>query len=85
MIRRKKNMKPIEISDELFDRLKQFVVDPFDDSPEAVITRLVDIVEKAKTKWSSWEPPKNAKQQQAEPSTRATKQNHSQKQVEVAL
>lgn len=78
-------MKPIEISDELFDRLKQFVVDPFDDSPEAVISRLVDIVEKAKSKWSSWDAPKNTKQQAESPSRASKQANHSQKQVEVAL
>lgn len=78
-------MKLIEISEELFEKLKQFVVDPFDDSPEAVISRLVDIVEKAKTKWVSWDDSKNAKQQ-AESTTRAPKHsNHSQKQVEVTL
>jgi hypothetical protein len=78
-------MKLIEISEELFEKLKQFVVDPFDDSPEAVISRLVDIVEKAKTKWISWDNSKNAKQQ-AESTTRAPKHgNHSQKQVEVTL
>ncbi len=48
-------MKRIEISDELYDRLKSCVVDPFDDTPESVINRLVEIVEKAKSAWNSWE------------------------------
>jgi hypothetical protein len=48
-------MKSIQISDELYDKLKDFVVDPFDDSPESVITRLLDIAGKAKNKWSVWD------------------------------
>ena len=45
-------MKTIRISEELFERLKTFVVDPFDDTPDTVIGRLVDIAAKAKTRWS---------------------------------
>ena len=48
-------MKTIEISDELFDRLKMCVVDPFDDTPDTVICRLIDIVDKGKSAWSSWD------------------------------
>jgi hypothetical protein len=45
-------MKAIQISEELYDKLKNCVVDPFDDTPESVISRLVEIVEKARSKWS---------------------------------
>ena len=45
-------MKTVNISDELYEKLKGFVVDPFDDTPETVINRLVDITEKAKARWS---------------------------------
>ena len=45
-------MKTIEISDELHEELKGFVVDPFDDTAEIVIGRLVEIVSKAKDRWS---------------------------------
>ncbi|GEM_PF-444001 len=48
-------MKLIRVSDELYDQLKTFVVDPFDDTPEIVIGRLADIVNKAKTRWSPLE------------------------------
>ena len=48
-------MKVIEISDELYDKLKNSVVDPFDDTPESVISRLIDIVDKAKSRWSLWD------------------------------
>ena len=59
-------MRTIRISEELFERLKTFVVDPFDDTPDAVIGRLVDIAVKAKIRWSPLEAcdtPKEAKPQ----------------------
>ena len=43
-----------QISDELYDRLKNFVFDPFEDTPESVIEHLMDIVDKTKSKCSSW-------------------------------
>jgi len=45
-------MKVIQVSDELYDRLKNCVVDPFDDTPESVIGRLIEIADKAKRRWS---------------------------------
>ena len=45
-------MRTVKISDELFDELKGLVVDPFDDTPDTVIGRLIDIVKKAKSRWS---------------------------------
>jgi hypothetical protein len=45
-------MKVIQIPEELYERLKNCVVDPFDDTPESVISRLIDITEKAKSSWS---------------------------------
>jgi len=45
-------MKTVQISDELFDELKNLVVDPFDDTPDSVIGRLIQIVKKAKSRWS---------------------------------
>jgi len=45
-------MKVFQVSDELYDKLKTFVVDPFDDTPEIVVSRLVDIANKAKSRWS---------------------------------
>jgi hypothetical protein len=59
-------MRTIRISEELFERLKTFVVDPFDDTPDAVIGRLVDIAAKAKIRWSpldACDTPKEAKPQ----------------------
>ena len=48
-------MKVMQISDELYDRLKNCIVDPFDDTPESVIGRLINIVDKAKSECSSWD------------------------------
>ena len=45
-------MKVIQVSDEIYEQLKECVVDPFDDTPDSVISRLIDIVHKAKTTWS---------------------------------
>lgn len=48
-------MRTFRVSDELYEQLKTYVVDPFDDTPEAVIGRLIDIVDKAKSRWSPFE------------------------------
>jgi hypothetical protein len=45
-------MKTIEINDEVYDNLKAFVVDPFDDTPNAVLMRLIHIANKAQDQWS---------------------------------
>jgi hypothetical protein len=77
-------MKTIQISEELYDRLKAFVVDPFDDTPEVVIGRVVDIVDKAKSKWISWDAEEGA-EKEAEPKTQQSKRRSGQEQVGVAL
>ena len=48
-------MKTVEISDELYEELKAFVVDPFKDTAELVVGRLVQIANKAKERWSPFE------------------------------
>ncbi len=45
-------MRTLKISDELYEQLKSFIVDPFDDTPEVVVGRLIDIARKAKSRWS---------------------------------
>jgi len=45
-------MKNVRVSDELYDKLKDFVVDPFDDTLETIVNRLVDIAHKAKARWT---------------------------------
>ncbi|MBP7049798.1 MAG: hypothetical protein KBE65_02175 [Phycisphaerae bacterium] len=49
-------MRTFKVSDEVYDQLKSFVVDPFDDTPEIVITRLIEIVNKAKNRWCPFNP-----------------------------
>ena len=56
-------MKVIQISDEIYDRLKNCIVDPFDDTPESVIGRLIDIVDKSKSRCSSWDAAEDTGQQ----------------------
>ena len=53
--KRERAMKVINVSDELYESLKSFVADPFDDTPETVISRLMDIAAKAKDRWSRFE------------------------------
>ena len=48
-------MRTFKISDESYERLKRFIVDPFDDTPEVVIERLIEIVDKAKSRWSPFD------------------------------
>jgi len=52
---RRKSMRTFKVSDEMYEQLKSFVVDPFDDTPEVVINRLIEIVNKAKDRWSPFE------------------------------
>jgi hypothetical protein len=49
-------MKTLQITDEAYEALKTFIIDPFDDSPEKVIVRLMDIVNKARQRWSPFDP-----------------------------
>lgn len=44
-------MKQVAVSDELYDQLKNFIVDPFDDTLETVIGRLISITGKARDRW----------------------------------
>jgi hypothetical protein len=53
-------MKMLKVTDELYEKLKSFIVDPFDDTPEMVIGRLIDIALKAKSRWT---PPEAAERQ----------------------
>jgi hypothetical protein len=45
-------VRTFKVSDELYEQLKSFIVDPFDDTPEIVIGRLIEIANKAKGRWS---------------------------------
>jgi len=49
-------MRTFKVSDELYEQLKSFVIDPFDDTPDVVIARLIEIVKKARSRWSPFDP-----------------------------
>ena len=48
-------MKNIIISDEIYEKLKQFLIDPFDDTLDTIISRLIDINNKAKKRWVAFD------------------------------
>ena len=48
-------MRTLRISDDLYEQLKAYVIDPFDDTPDVVIARLIEIVDKARSRWSPFE------------------------------
>ena len=49
-------MRTFKVSDQTYEQLKSFIVDPFDDTPEVVLGRLIEIVNKARDRWSPFEP-----------------------------
>ena len=49
-------MKTLHINDEVYEKLKAFVDDPFDDTPNAVLQRLIDIANKAQDRWCAFSP-----------------------------
>ncbi len=53
-------MRTFKVSDQMYEQLKSFIVDPFDDTPEVVLSRLVEIVNKARDRWSPFEPAESA-------------------------
>ncbi|MFC1761917.1 hypothetical protein ACFL6U_07525 [Planctomycetota bacterium] len=48
-------MKTLQISDEAYEALKTFIIDPFDDTPEQLIVRLMEIANKARQRWSPFD------------------------------
>ncbi len=60
-------MKTLQISDEVYESLKAFVVDPFDDTPNAVLMRLIDIANKAQSRWSPFTPVQKTENQTNSP------------------
>lgn len=75
-------MRTFKVSDELYDQLKSFVVDPFDDTPEIVITRLVEIVNKAKGRWSPFDEDPQGSEESVEP-RRKHRESHEEEPVVV--
>ena len=46
-----RKMRQVDLSEEVYEQLKSFIVDPFEDTVESVIGRLVDITNKARDCW----------------------------------
>ena len=44
-------MISLQISDEVYEGLKAFVVDPYDDTPNTVVMRLINIATKAQSRF----------------------------------
>ena len=79
-------MKVVQVSDELYDKLKSCVVDPFDDTPESVIGRLIDIADKAKSRWSPLDAHIEKADQQPESQNRQSERaEHWKQQAEAVL
>jgi len=45
-------MKTLQVSDEVYQKLLEFVVDPFEDTADVVISRVTEIAKKAKDQYS---------------------------------
>jgi hypothetical protein len=75
-------MRTLRVSDQTYEQLKSLIVDPFDDTPEIVIGRLIEIVNKAKARWASFEAPQAAPQAareaapEAEPPAKPRRREH---------
>ncbi len=76
-------MKTLQVSDEVYEKLLRFVVDPFDDTADIVIGRVTEIAEKAKEHFSHLEArrrgnrgpyfgPERRQQAEGEPSAEGT-------------
>jgi len=62
-------MKTLQISDEVYLKLKAFVADPFEDTPDNVLLRLMAIADKSKDRWSAFElPPESSAPEEEQPS-----------------
>ena len=66
-------MKKLQISDEVYQKLKAFVADPFEDTPNHVLLRLIAIADKAKGRWSAFEPPPKSPAPEAQQPSRSEK------------
>lgn len=50
-------MKTLRVNDEVYENLKSYIIDPFEDSADTVLQRLMDIAEKAKNQCQGFEMP----------------------------
>lgn len=78
-------MRTFKVSEEMYEQLKTFVVDPFDDTPEVVIGRLIEIVNKAKDRWLPFEGGENEKRAEPSGKTRPAAQEVKEEEPMVVL
>ncbi len=78
-------MRTFKVSDEVYEQLKSFVVDPFDDTPEIVIGRLIEIVNKAKNRWCPFNPDENSDETEQPVASRAQRRAVPQEEPVVVL
>ena len=85
-------MRTFKVSDEMYEQLKSFIVDPFDDTPEVVLSRLIEIVNKARDRWSPFEQAETAPPAPAAPpaepavkSRRREPEGHAEEEAVVVL
>ena len=50
-------MKTLKVRDEVYENLKSFIIDPFEDNADTVLQRLMDIAEKAKSQCHGFDMP----------------------------
>ena len=50
-------MKTLNVTEEVYEKLKSYIIDPFEDSADTVLQRLMDIAEKAKAQCNGFEMP----------------------------
>ncbi len=75
-------MRTFRVSDQMYEQLKTFIVDPFDDTPELVIGRLIEIVNKAKARWAPFEAPQTSAREAApEPEPPAAKPRRKEQEI----
>jgi len=78
-------MRTFKESDEVYAQLKRFVVDPFDDTPEKVIGRLIEIVDKAKDRWCPFNEDEGAEEAEPRAETHAKRRPIPQEEPVVVL
>jgi len=64
-------MKTLQVSDEVYQKLMAFVVDPFEDTADIVITRVTEIASKAKERVARLEARSRDREVHFEPQTRS--------------
>ncbi len=60
-------MKTLTVSNEVYENLKSYIIDPFEDTAGTVLQRLMDIAEKAKSQCNGLDMPEFTCEPEPEP------------------